>query len=44
VSVPIIPQTGNESSKEFGYLDIAGYVCEDDLSSEVIKKFNSSNG
>lgn len=33
---------GNESSKEFGYLDISGYLCEDDLSKEFIKKFNSS--
>jgi len=35
---------GDESSKGWGNLDISGYLCEDDLSSEVIKKFNSSNG
>jgi len=35
---------GDESSKGFGYLGISGYLCEDDLSNEVIKKFNSSNG
>jgi len=35
---------GDESSKGWGYLGISGYLCEDDLSSEVIKKFNSSNG
>jgi len=34
---------GSESSKGWGNLDISGYLCEDDLSSEVIKKFNSSN-
>jgi len=34
---------GDESSKGFGYLGITGYLCEDDLSKEVIKKFNSSN-
>ncbi len=35
---------GDESSKGWGYLGISGYLREDDLSSEVIKKFNSSNG
>ena len=35
---------GNESGKEFGYLDVSGYICEDDLSKELINKFNSSNG
>jgi hypothetical protein len=33
---------GDESSIGFGYLGITGYLCEDDLSKEVIKKFNSS--
>jgi len=33
-----------DESKGWGNLDISGYLCEDDLSSEVIKKFNSSNG
>ncbi|MCK4376825.1 MAG: hypothetical protein KAV97_01240 [Actinomycetia bacterium] len=33
---------GDESSKGFGYLGISGYLCEDDLSKEFIKKFNSS--
>ena len=35
---------GDESSKGWGNLGISGYLCEDDLSSEIIKKFNSSNG
>lgn len=33
-----------DECKRWGNLDISGYLCEDDLSSEVIKKFNSSNG
>jgi len=33
---------GNESSKGWASLEISGYLCEDDLSKEVIKKFNSS--
>lgn len=33
-----------DECKRWGNLDISGYFCEDDLSSEVIKKFNSSNG
>jgi len=36
---------GDESSKGWGNLGISGYLCEeDDLSSEIIKKLNSSNG
>ena len=35
---------GDERVKGWGNLGISGYLCEDDLSSEVIKKFNSSNG
>ena len=31
-----------DERKRRGNLDISGYLCEDDLSSEVIKKFNSS--
>ena len=33
---------GNESGKEFGFLEVSGYICEDDLSKELINKFNSS--
>lgn len=33
---------GDERVKGWGNLGISGYLCEDDLSSEVIKKFNSS--
>jgi len=33
---------GNESGKEFGFLETSGYICEDDLSKELINKFNSS--
>ena len=33
---------GNESGKKFGYLDVSGYICEDDLNEELINKFNSS--
>lgn len=32
---------GSESSKGFGYLDISGYLCEDDLNEELVHKFNS---
>lgn len=33
---------GNESGRDFGLLDVSGYICEDDLSKELINKFNSS--
>ena len=38
---PLLFLIGDESSKEFGYLDNSGYICEDDLKEELIKMFNS---